>query len=544
MRDRASKGAHVVFDAAEWFGDCGTEPTEKIAALSGPFAIDVETAGRERLLCIDRFAQETLCYAIEKGELRVAGRADLVAEAGSELNLQSVFDYLYFHAIPSPRTIFRSVRRLPPAHWARWSPNRDVEVHSYWRPRFQPASPRADFASTKAEFRRLLRDAVADALDGGKPGCFLSGGTDSSTVAGVIGQVCGRHASTYSIGFGATGYDEMAYARIAAKTFRTDHHEYYVTPEDLVETIPRVACAFDQPFGNSSALPAYFCAKMARDDGVTRLLAGDGGDELFGGNSRYAKQRVFDFYEHIPRLLRSSLIEPLLCRTSLAELPLLRKAASYVEQARLPMPARYRLYNLVHRLGVTSVLQPGFLARVDVSDPEHQQQLVWDYATADSTIDRTLSFDWRYTLAESDLPKVRGAAELAGIDVGFPMLDERLVEFSQQLPPDWKLRGLKLRWFFKEALRDLLPMEIIAKKKQGFGLPFGVWATQHEPLHALATDSLRGFATRGVVRPEFIRDLLGVRLHQHPGYFGEMVWILMMLEQWLRHHAPDFRVES
>ena len=155
-----------------------------------------------------------------------------------------------------------------------------------------------------------------------------------------------------------------------------------------------------------------------------------------------------------------------------------------------------------------------------------------------SELNRTLAYDWRFTLADSDLPKVRGTTGLAGVDVAFPMLDDALTDFSLRLPSEYKLKGLKLRWFFKEALRGFLPDEVITKKKQGFGLPFGVWATQHAPLKALAVDSLNSLARRGVVRADFIETLLKHRLPEHPGYYGEMVWILMMLEQWLQGHAP------
>jgi asparagine synthase (glutamine-hydrolysing) len=145
-------------------------------------------------------------------------------------------------------------------------------------------------------------------------------------------------------------------------------------------------------------------------------------------------------------------------------------------------------------------------------------------------------------LAENDLPKVCGTAQLAGLTVGFPMLDARLVDFSLRLPTSYKLRVLRLRWFFKEALRGFLPDDIISKKKHGFGLPFGVWMTRNPALNTLAVDSLRSLGSRNIVRPAFIQDLLDNKLGSHPGYYGEMVWILMMLEQWLRVHSPDYRV--
>ena len=159
-------------------------------------------------------------------------------------------------------------------------------------------------------------------------------------------------------------------------------------------------------------------------------------------------------------------------------------------------------------------------------------------------LDRQLAFDWRYTLAENDLPKVCGTTRLAGIEVGFPMLDPGLLDFSMRLPTHYKLKGLKLRWFFKEALRGFLPDQIITKKKQGFGLPFGVWAVRHAALNGLARDSLGSLSTRGIVRPDFIKTLLDEKLAQHPGYYGEMVWILMMLEQWLQSHAPTYRLHD
>jgi asparagine synthase (glutamine-hydrolysing) len=437
--------------------------------------------------------------------------------------------------------VFRDVRRLPAGHYLMHEAGQS-KVEPYSPPGFLPVTSRS-FAQFKAEFRELLKQAVTSELEAGIPACFLSGGTDSSTVAGHIKQIAGE-VHTYSIGFDAQGYDEMEYARIAARHFGAQHHEYYVTPDDLVRGIAKVATSYDQPFGNSSALPAYYCALKAREDGVTKLLAGDGGDELFGGNSRYATQRLYGLYGKLPGLLRSGLIEPILALPGAQHVSLLRKGRNYVRDAKIPLPDRLGHYNLLQRLGIHEVLTPSFLAAVQPEDPLRQQREVWAMAQADNDLDRMLAFDWRYTLAESDLPKVLGTARLAGVEVGFPFLDDALVDFSMRLPENYKLRGFKLRWFFKEALRDFLPEAIIKKQKKGFGLPFGVWATQHEGLKALASDSLRSFATRGVVRPEFVKQLLEDLLPGHPGYYGEMVWILMMLEQWLRGHLPDWRFDG
>ena len=513
------------------------------ASTVGEFAIGLHDAERGRsFLAVDRFAIRTVCYRVHEGQLQFAERADDLAagHADIELDEQAIFDYLYFHCIPSPRTVFKGVFRLPAGHYA-WFEGGKLTVAPYWLPHFVEPSGPVSFEALKKEFRDLLREGVQRELDGSVPACFLSGGTDSSTVAGMIGLVANKPAQSYSIGFEAEGYDEMAYARLASRHFKTEHHEYYVTPDDLVRSIATVAGHYDQPFGNSSALPAYYCAKVAHDDGVTRMLAGDGGDEIFGGNSRYAKQRVFDAYTLLPGALRRHVMEPLLEGTPLGTLPGLKKGRSYVEQAKVPMPDRLQMYNLLLRLGVRDVLTPSFLARVNPEGPAQLQREVWALTPPTHELNRTLAYDWRFTLADSDLPKVRGTTALAGVSVGFPLLDQGLLEFSLKLPVAYKLKGLKLRWFFKEALRGFLPDEIITKSKHGFGLPFGAWAMRHEPLRRLASDSLDSLSQRGIVQPAFLRQLLDQRLPEHPGYYGEMVWVLMMLEQWLQKHRPAAR---
>ena len=512
------------------------------ADVAGDFAVGLKQADGSAFMAVDRFSTQTLCYRVDGQEIEFAERADQLAGLNAELDPQALFDYLYFHVIPSPRTVFSGVQRLPAGRYASFQQGR-LTVAPFVTPSFSsPARPK--FAELREEFLQILRVAVQRQLDGTKPACFLSGGTDSSTVAGMIAAVCKEKPSTYSIGFEAEGYDEMEYARLAARHFGAEHHEYYFTADDLVKSIGDVAASYDQPFGNSSALPAYYCAQHARQDGVARILAGDGGDELFGGNSRYATQEVFGWYQHVPTALRRGLLEPIFSNSLVGAIPLLKKGTGYIRQANTPLPERLQAFNLVRRLGYQNVLQPGFLAQIDTSRVSQEQSSVWAEARSEHEIDRHLAYDWRYTLAESDLPKVRGTTSLAGLDVGFPMLDDDLLAFSMRLPPQYKLNRLRLRWFFKEALRGFLPDEVITKKKQGFGLPFGVWMMRHAGLNKLANDSVRSFATRGIVRPDFVEQLLSTHLPSHPHYYGTMVWILMMAEQWMRVHAPAYKLRA
>ncbi|NEX64138.1 asparagine synthase [Noviherbaspirillum sp. 17J57-3] len=489
------------------------------------------------LLATDRMASRPVVFQrLGKGLLFGTSSACLVRhpDAGSDIDPQALFNYVYFHMVPGPDSIYRNQQRLQPGEFALWRKG-ELQIQKYWKMQFEETR-RVNFAELKEEFIGVLRSSVKQAATS-RTGAFLSGGTDSSTIAGLLSNLGQGPAKTYSIGFDAQGYDEMEYARIAARHYGTDHHEYYVTPDDVVDAVPRIAAVFDQPFGNASAVPAYYCARLAHADGLDRMLGGDGGDELFGGNERYAKQHIFSLYQRIPVPLRAAFVEPIAFKVPGGQrIPLLRKARSYIEQATIPMPARLETYNLLERYGAESVFAPDFLGTVDTGFPMDCLNDAYRQCNAHTLINRMLALDLKITLADNDLPKVVKACELAGMQVAFPFLNDDVVDFSARLAPDLKLKGTKLRYFFKEALRGVLPDEIITKKKHGFGLPFGVWLQQHPRMQAMARDSIHDLKARRIINPVFIDQLLNQHLKEHAGYHGTMVWVLMMLEQWFKSH--------
>jgi len=531
-------------EARAWLARYRARGEDAARDVGGGFAtIVVDFALRRAALWVDRFAIETLCYRVTGDVLAFADRAREVPDSAHELDPQALFDYLYFHAIPAPRTIYRDVVRLEAGHRA-VAMQGSMRASRYWTPAFVEDDA-SRLHERMAEFVASIRRAVEQEAAEPATACFLSGGTDSSTIAGMLTKIRGSPAHAYSIGFDAAGYDEMEYARVAARHFGLVHHAYYLTPDDLVAALPRVAASFDQPFGNSSVLPAYFCALRAREDGFARLLAGDGGDELFGGNSRYAKQKLFDAYHALPESLRQRLLEPVACDwKAFRTVPGLRQAGGYVRHARIAMPDRMNAFNLLEYVGIDAILEPDFVAGIDLTQPRARQHDVWKAANGRSLTNRMLEYDWKFTLADSDLPKVRAAAALAGVSVGYPFLSRELTDLSLSLPPGWKVKGLALRWFFKRALADFLPTEILRKKKHGFGLPFGAWLLRHHPLRALAGDALDGIATRGIVRRELVARLIDERLPEAPGFYGELVWILMTLELWLRACTSDARPDT
>jgi asparagine synthase (glutamine-hydrolysing) len=516
-----------------------TEGPAALARIGGDFALALIDLDRGQvLLAIDRSGIRNLVYRVERGAIVFAANLDALAahpRVEQRVDPQALYNYVYFHMVPGPGTVFERSHRLLPGHYA-LARGSEVVSKPYWEMQFVEDGRRAA-RDLKGEFRAVLNVGVEAFAADQSCGAFLSGGTDSSTVTGVLSKLANRPVPTYSIGFDAEGYDEMAYARIAARHFATDHHEYYVTPADVVAALPVLAAEYDQPFGNASAVPTYYCAKLARSEGIARMLAGDGGDELFGGNARYAKQYQLSLYERVPTALKAHLIEPILHSGIAGTFPLLRKGRSYVDQARLPMPARYESYNLLERVGPGNVFDRDFLAAVDTRQPHSLLSAVHDAAHARSLINRMLAIDLKFTLADSDLPKVTRMCDRAGVDVAFPLLHDSVVSFSAVLPPRLKLRGTRLRYFFKEALRDFLPPEIIAKKKHGFGLPVGAWLVGYEPLRALSRDALASLGKRGIIRADYPEALFRTHLREHAAYYGTLVWVLMMMELWFQEHV-------
>jgi asparagine synthase (glutamine-hydrolysing) len=505
--------------------------------MQGNFAFAVlEPQEKKACLVLDRTGAERLCYAHRGDQLVFGSSVQHVAAhpaIGRNIDPQAIYDYLYFHNIPAPRSVYQGVRKLLPGQVVTLK-NGQLDTRFYWHADYTPQN--SSFDVHRDAFRSVLDQAVRDA-DGPATAAFLSGGTDSSTVVGALTAARGGPVDTFSIGFDAEGFDEMEYARCAAARYASNRHEYYLKPADIVTAIPIIAREYDEPFGNDSAVPTYFCAKAAREAGFERLLAGDGGDEIFGGNARYAKQKLFENYFRLPAPLRRGLIEPIARFPGLSDHFPLSKLKSYVRQANIGLPLRMESYNFLHRTPLDEIFAADFVDAVDPSAADAALTEVYERTASDHYVNRMMHLDLKFTLADSDLRKVGTMTEAAGVEVCYPLLDDRLVAFANHLPVDYKVQGQKLRWFFKEALRDLLPEKIINKRKHGFGLPFGVWSTQHPPLAEAVHDSLSDFKQRGWIQPSYLDHMLAMQRGPHASYYGVMIWVMMMLERWLQANA-------
>jgi asparagine synthase (glutamine-hydrolysing) len=517
---------------------------EAFTDLNGAFSIALfDRRKRVLTLAIDRMGITSLAWTMSDRAVTFGTSALAVARTAygvPTIRLQSIYDYFFFHMIPAPVTAFSDVLKVTAATAVTLS-STSTAHRRYWTPSFDRRDS-ADARSLMTEVRSALEAAVAANVDDESTGAFLSGGLDSSTVAGYLGKVSGKAARTFSIGFDVDGFNEIEYARITSRHFGCNAHEYMVTPDDVVRGIPTIASSFDEPFGNSSAVPTYLCAKFAKENGIDVLLAGDGGDEIFGGNERYAKHQVFEIFNRLPESARNVARRLVQYVPDGASFLPLRKLRSYVEQACIPLPERFESWNFVYREGAATLFTRELMYGVDESQPMRHMKETYDATPSRDQLDRMLFYDWKFTLADNDLRKVMSTCAEAGVDVRFPMLDNRVVDASIRVPSTLKMRGHELRTFFKRAMTGFLPIEVLNKRKHGFGLPFGQWLKTHSPLADLAYSNLLDFKQRRIVKDTFIDRLITEHRDGNPGYYGYVIWDLVLLEEWLKQKQVSLAI--
>ena len=509
-----------------------------VEQLEGSFSIALWDSKRDQLmLAIDHMGLETLFWTRDRSRLLFATRLGAVAAAKGDIEVDptALVQFLLHTVVPAPLTIYKNVQRLQPGTMLICSRG-EITTRRYWDLSYKETAGLS--ASQWAEqlretMRRTVHSHVAD-QDASRTGAYLSGGTDSSSVLAFASEKL-HPVNTFSIYFENPRYDEISFARTAAERFGAHHHEQCLQASDAAEAIPKIVDYFDEPFANSSAIGAYHCARLARENGVDLLLAGDGGDELFAGNERYSSDKKFALYHSVPQVLRRGLVEPaanLLAASDRLSLP-----ARYIRRANLPNPQRMFSYSFFLSEAGDGVFEQGLLEQVprdswlDIPNSHYGSA-----PNAQSDLNRLLYLDVKMTLADNDVRKVRGTAEMAGVRVRFPLMDHRLAEFSGTVPARLKLKGWEKRFIFKEAMKGILPDKILYKKKHGFGVPVGYWALHNRKMQEIASVLNEPQSRqRGYFNSKFLARAVELN-RTYPAYYGEVLWVLLVLELWHRRH--------
>ena len=506
-----------------------------VEALRGMFAIAIWDSRESRLLLArDRFGIKPLYYRVAGGTVSFGSELKaLLRQPGfsREIDPQALESFLAFNSIPSPLTIFKEARKLPAGHTL-IAERGEVRVARFARPAPTPADQVRNEGdeALAAELRDRLRDSVRAHLVSDVPvGVLLSGGIDSAALTAMAAGESGYRVSTFSIGFEESSFDELGQARLVAERYGTDHHELVLRP-DAVDLLPRLVEAFDEPFGDSSALPTYLVSQLASGT-VKVVLSGEGGDELFGGYYTYVADRL------APRLGRAAqLLRPLvdLLPSSSEKASFDYKAKRFMRGAHLPPVERHHAWKEIF----SPEAQDDLLAGDRISDPVDAYRARYAETEGAPELARLQDLDLGIYLVDDLLVKTDRSSMAHSLEARVPFLDTEVADLALALETRQKVRGLSKKRLLRRAVEPLVPKEIVRGRKQGFSIPVAAWL--RGDLEPFARDVLspETIERQGCLRPEAVTRVLDEHVSGRED-LSRQIWGLLSFTLWFDRYARE-----
>jgi len=531
-RFATSSDTEVIVHAYEEYGaDC-------LKAMNGMFAFAIWDNNRHRLLLArDRLGIKPLYYArlphclLFGSELKA-----LLAHPDFErrLDLAALNLYLSLEYVPSPHSIFKGVNKLPPGHFLLVEGS-DVRLERYWDLRLDKSEPRSTrtLAECTAEVRQLLYDAVEMELIADVPvGVLLSGGIDSSAVAAMMTRASSRPVPSFSVAFDDPSFDESAHARLVARHLGTEHHEFRLSADAALQTLPEIVASLDEPLGDSSIIPTYCLSRFTKEH-VKVALGGDGGDELFGGYSTLQAHRLADYYQWLAPAWLRGLVEPWVLEklpVSFDNLSFDFKMRRFLRDYSLPPVVRHHRWlgsftpeEKVRLLGPMMGENHGGV--VDLVESHAHEAHTGD------PLNQVLYCDLKLYLEGDILVKVDRASMANSLEVRVPLLNRLLVEYAAHLPHNFKLHGFTTKFLLREALKGILPESILTRGKKGFNAPVAKWFAG--PLKSLLEDLLSAghLKRQGLFQPDYVATLIREHQARHRDH-RKLLWTLVAFQMW------------
>ena len=517
--------------------------------LNGMFAFAIWDKKDEKLfLARDRLGIKPLYYTVVDGSLLFASEIKALLECNKvekEVDLIGMHHFLTFLYVPAPFSMFKGIKKLPPAHTMSYKNGKvgvqNFEPLQYWDLGFSKAKiKREEYYSER--ILELLREAVKIRLVSDVPlGIFLSGGIDSSSIVGLMSQISNCSVKTFSIGYEEkfASYNELKYSRLVAKHFGTEHHEFIVKP-DAVELLPEIIQHFDEPFADSSAIPTYLVSQMAKKH-ITVALSGIGGDEAFGGYPRYIGLQVARYYEKLPLFVRKNILLKIAEQfpESTASVNIMGRFKRFARGGILPADKRYLSWISFFNTDFYNKLFTDKLKKeLSMSDPFQIHREFLNQKKTAEFLNRVFYLDVKTYLADDLLAMGDRMSMANSLELRIPFCDHKLLEFSASIPYSTKIEGFRLKYLLKRAVSQLLPKEIITKRKQGFMIPLGSWLQTELKDLTLDLLSKRSVKKRNYFNWECVQWMLREHYEGRQN-FADQIWALMTLEIWHRIYIDN-----
>lgn len=515
----------------EYGSDC-------VRYLRGMFAFALwDEKIKKLMLARDRVGKKPLVYALDNDRIVFASELKAilaVSEKPQEIDLSAIHYFITYQYIPSPLTVFKEIRKLPPASILVCSAEGKIEVSRYWELDYRKKTSASE-QEIAEQIRTKLTEAVKIRLISDVPlGAFLSGGLDSSIVVGLMSQISSQPVKTFSIDFAEDDYSEIKYARMVAKHFRTEHREFTVRP-NAIEILPKLIWYYNEPYGDSSMLPSYYVARETRRY-VTVALNGDGGDENFAGYLRYRANMLAAKLNFLSPLLAKETV-----RKALKNLPHSERQKSVLRAFKRfslvigdePAIRNIAWHCIFDHQYQEQLYTADFRQRLHGLDAYHYLGEAFTRAKADDFLDKLLYTDVATYLPEDLLVKMDIACMANSLEARSPFLDHEFMELTAGIPPEYKLKGQQGKYILKKAFNDFLPQTILKRSKMGFGVPIERWFRRELRDYVSGILLSQRSVQRGYFRKEFIELL--IRQHNEGKMnHGYRLWNLLNLELWHR----------
>ncbi len=504
--------------------------------VGGMFVFALWDKRKKRLLIArDRFGEKPLYYGVFNGKLIFGSEPKTLLEHPNvtpALNLQALRSFLSFDYVPAPLSIYQGISKLPAAHKMVLE-NGVLKIDRYWSLSFKKPQKTPSIGEASEHLKDLLSAAVKKQLVADVPlGILLSGGVDSSTVAAFAVRHASEKVKTFSIGFEEDSFDESKFARQVAMHLGTEHYEEKLSVDTAAGLTAEIGHWLDEPLSDGSLLPTFLLSRFVRQH-VTVALGGDGGDEIFAGYPMYYGHKLAQMYDNIPGFLRNGVIAPLVNNlpVSSKNLSFDYKAKRFVRAANFdPVTRHHSWFGSFSIDAQNHLLTENVLANTSADIYRGAKDLLAD-CDAENRIEQMQFLDLNYYMAEDILTKVDRASMAVSLEVRAPFLDPRVAEYAASLPPEYKLRGSKGKYILKEAVKGLLPKNILKRPKKGFGIPVAQWL--RGKLNPLLRDMLAAERLReqGIFEPAYVEKLLTEHEQNKASHHKEL-WTLLVFQLW------------
>ena len=510
--------------------------------LRGMFSFAIwDEEKRQLFLARDRVGKKPLKYYIDKSCFIFSSELKAILknlEVKKEPDFETIHHYLTFQYAPHPLTGFKNIKKLPPAHYVLISFTESglpqIDIKRYWKLDY---SLKLDFSEKEWQEKILenLEESVNLRMISDVPlGAFLSGGVDSSAIVGLMAKLSSQPIKTFSIGFKENKYDETGYARQIAKIFKTDHQEFFVKP-DAIDILPRLAYYYEEPYADSSAIPTWYLSEFARKY-VTVVLNGDGGDENFGGYTRYNVYKLFYQYYKIPRPLRKALFTLLAKIMVRIFMPGFRKekALRFLEKIEEEPAKRYlELVSYFNEDQKNKIYTNDFKNKTANFDSFNILKEKLEDSKTNDPLDQIFYADFISYLSDDLMVKVEIASMAHSLEARSPLLDHKFLEFTARMPSWLKLKGQQNKYIFKKSLKSFLPKKILYRKKMGFGVPIEHWFRGELKDYVYDILLSKKSINRNLFKEGAVKELLDRHINSKTNYANH-IWALLYLEHWFK----------